>query len=170
VLEVKDDAYTRRFGGLRVTQSDVLDINPQNPHATIIADLNAARELPDENFDCIILTQTLHLIYDFRSAIRELHRSLKPDGVLLVTVPGITQISQKLLETWYWAFTRSSMQRLLEEYFPASHLTVEAHGNVLSAIAYLEGLSSKELRPEELAIRDPCYQVIVTVHAVKPRP
>lgn len=169
VLEVKDDAYTRQFGGSRVTHSDILDIDPENLNATIIADLNAAHELPDHTFDCIILTQTLLLVYDVRSAIRELHRSLKPGGVLLATVPGITPIAHaELGETWYWAFTRRSMERLFQERFPGSHLTVEAYGNVLSATAFLQGLALEELRPEELAVRDPDYQVIITVRAVKP--
>jgi SAM-dependent methyltransferase len=169
VLEVKDSSYTRRFGGMHVTHSDVLDIDPQNPHATIIADLNAARELPNEAFDCIILTQTLQYVYNVRSAIRELHRSLKPSGVLLVTVPGITQIHLSLLETWYWTFTSSSMQQLFKELFPASHLTVEAHGNVLSATAFLQGISVEELSLEELSVCDPEYQLVVTVRAVKPK-
>jgi len=38
-----------------------------------------------------VFTQTLHLIYDVRSAIRTLHRVLKPGGVLLATFPGISQ-------------------------------------------------------------------------------
>jgi SAM-dependent methyltransferase len=165
---VKDDAYTRRFGGMRVTHSDVLDIDVQNPHATIIADLNFARELPSGAFDCIILTQTLQYLYDVRSAIRELYRSLKPGGVLLATVPGITQLDRDGLETWYWGFTRRSMQRLFAEHFPLSHLTVEAHGNALSAIAFLQGLAREELRVEELEISDPEYQVIITMRAEKP--
>src|ERR1044071_3976677 len=46
VLEVKDAAYTRQFGGERVTESAVLDVDPQNPDATIVTDLNHAVELP----------------------------------------------------------------------------------------------------------------------------
>jgi SAM-dependent methyltransferase len=168
VLEIKDSAYTRRFGGARVTSSEVLDIDAQNPHATIVADLNAARELPDNTFDCIILTQTLPLIYDVPSALKELHRSLKLGGVLLATVPGITPIAHRELgHTWYWAFTGSSMRRLFEDHFSASYLSVETHGNVLSAVAYLQGLSADELRPEERSVNDPDFAVIVTVRAVK---
>ena len=42
-------------------------------------------------FDCVICTQTLHVIYEVEGAVRTLHRMLKPGGVALVTVPGITQ-------------------------------------------------------------------------------
>ena len=38
-LEVLNADYTHRFGGERVTSSDVLDINPANTAATIVADL-----------------------------------------------------------------------------------------------------------------------------------
>ena len=42
VLEVHDADYTSRFGGGRVEASDVVDIKPWNPRATIVAD-SAAR-------------------------------------------------------------------------------------------------------------------------------
>ena len=38
---------------------------------------------PENTFDCIVLTQTLHLIYDVRLAIERLRRALAPGGVLL---------------------------------------------------------------------------------------
>ena len=40
VLEVKDDGYARRIGGSAVELCDVLDINPANERATIVADLS----------------------------------------------------------------------------------------------------------------------------------
>jgi hypothetical protein len=64
VLEIQNDAYTRKFGRDQVTHSDMLDIDKQNPKATIIAYLTQADHLPSDTFDCIICTQTLLLIYD----------------------------------------------------------------------------------------------------------
>ncbi|OKO68122.1 hypothetical protein AC630_39300 [Bradyrhizobium sp. AS23.2] len=168
VLEVKDNTYTRRFGGTRVTNSDVLDVNPANPHATIVADLNAAGNLPGNAFDCIIITQTLQYVFDVASAIEELHRSLKPGGALLATVPGITPIDQELRDSTYWTFTDRSMRRLFEHHFPLTHLTVVSHGNVLSAVASLQGLSVDDLRPEELSPCDADFAVVITVRATKP--
>jgi len=165
VLEIKDSAYTHRFGGARVTDSEVLDIDATNPNATIVADLNAAQNLPGNSFDCIIITQTLQFIYDVPSAIRELHRSLKPGGVVLVAVPGITRILLDL--TQYWTFTARSMHLLFDRYFPVTHLTISSHGNVLSAVASLQGLSVSDLRPEELSVCDPDFAVVITVRATK---
>ena len=41
----------------------------------MIADLASADHLEDSQFDCFILTQTLHIIYDIRSALAEEHAS-----------------------------------------------------------------------------------------------
>jgi SAM-dependent methyltransferase len=165
VLEVKDAAYTRQFGGEQVTRSTVLDVNTDNPNATIITDLNNAVELPTGTFDCIILTQTLHFIYDFSSAIRHLARSLAPGGVLLLTVPGITRVPISHDGTWYWSFTRNSLQRLLEEHFPSQLVDVSSGGNVLAATAFLHGLALEELRNEELEQNDPEYPLIIMARA-----
>jgi len=168
VLEVQDSRYTRLFGGERVARAEVLDIDPHNHNATIVADLNAANNLPDDSFDCIILTQTLQLIFEVRSALKDLHRSLKPGGVLLVTVPGITKTQIKLEDTWYWCFTATSMQRLLDELFGEGQTRVTKYGNLLTAVAFLEGLAASELSEDELAATDPEYQVIVAARSVKP--
>jgi SAM-dependent methyltransferase len=167
VLEVKDAAYARRFGGDRVTESAVLDVDADNLEATIITDLNNPVELPSGAFDCIILTQTLHLIYEMRSCISHLERSLAPGGVLLLTVPGITRVPISHDGTWYWSFTRDSVRRLLHEYFPPSMVEVAAHGNILAATAFLHGLAREELRAEELAVYDPEYPLIISARAQK---
>lgn len=167
VLEVTDSTYTRRFGADHVTRADVLDVVATNPAATIIADLNDAHQLPTGAFDCIVLTQTLQLIYDFRAAIRELERSLAPGGVLLLTVPGITQVPNDPQRPWYWSFTQASMERLMGEYFNQPDVTVRTLGNIKSVTAFLNGLVREDLRVAELDVLDPVYPMIVTVRAQK---
>jgi SAM-dependent methyltransferase len=168
VMEIGDDSYTRQFGGERVTKWDILHAVAGNPQATIIADLSNADHIPSDTFDCIILTQTLHLIYDVRLAIQTLYRILKPGGVLLATVPGISQVSiDEWADCWYWAFTILSVQRLFEETFAAEDIKIEARGNVLAATAFLNGLATEELRPEELDFDDPHYQLVITIRAAK---
>ncbi|MBM3225827.1 MAG: class I SAM-dependent methyltransferase [Candidatus Tectomicrobia bacterium] len=171
VLEIADATYTRRFGGERVLQSDVLHIDPQHPGATITADLTCADQLPSATFDCLIVTQTLQFIYDVRAALRTLYRMLKPGGVLLATCHGISQIARWDMDHWgeYWRFTSLSAHRLVTEVFPASHTRVQAHGNVLAATAFLQGLVSTELQQAELDYHDPDYEVLITIRAVKPR-
>jgi SAM-dependent methyltransferase len=170
VLEVADNTYTRQFGGMRVQRSDVLHVAPHHPGATITADLTCAEHLPSETFDCVIFTQTLQFIYDVRAALRTLYRILKPGGVLLATGNGISQIARWDMDHWgeYWRFTSLSAHKLFAEVFPVSHLAVQAHGNVLAAVAFLHGLVSEELSQEELDYFDPDYEVLITIRAMKP--
>jgi glycosyltransferase involved in cell wall biosynthesis len=168
VLEIGDDSYTRQFGGEHVTTRDILHAVAGNSQATIVADLAHADHISSNTFDCIILTQTLHLIYDVRSAIQTLYRILKPGGVLLATVPGISQISiDEWADSWYWAFTVLAIQRLFKETFAVENIQVQAHGNVLAATSFLNGLATEELRREELDYDDPHYQLLITIRAVK---
>ncbi len=167
-LEVGDDTYTRRFGGNRIVHSDVLHVPPGNPEATVIADLTDGTGIASGSFDCIILTQTLHLIFDVQAAIATLHRILAPGGVVLATVPGISQIDRgRWRDTWFWSFTVPSMTRLFGEHFGYANVEVSYAGNALAAVAFLEGLATDELREDELLVLDDAYPVCVAVRAFK---
>ena len=164
VLEVGDRFYTERFGSERVQVSDVLNVTDGNPYATIVADLTRADHVPSNMFDCIILTQTMQYVYEPRLAVCTLHRILKPSGVVLATFPGISQKDQGDW-TWYWSFTGKGVQRLFEEAFSPAAVTVESHGNVLAATAFLQGIAAEELTPAELDTHDPRYEVSITLKA-----
>lgn len=170
VLEIGDNRYTAVYGGDKVEKSDVLHVASGNPKATIVADLSRPTSISDDSFDCIILTQTLHFIYDYKTALHQTHRILKRGGILLATLSGISQISRYDMDKWgeYWRFTSVSARMTFSEFFPGKNITVAAHGNVLAAIAVLEGLTSKDLKKTELDYNDSCYEVIITVKAVKP--
>ena len=153
VLEVQSSVYTNRYG-TAVERFDVLDIDPLNRHATIVADLTDPR-VPSDSFDCFILTQTLHLIYDVRAALYHAHRMLAPGGVLLLSVPAVSRISRGAgAEGDFWRFTTASCRRLMEEVFPRQNVTVASYGSALTAIAFLAGLAQEELRRDELEARD----------------
>jgi SAM-dependent methyltransferase len=176
VLEVGGDEYARRFGGWggdapAIGSLDVLHADASNPIATIVGDLVTGEGLPSERFDCVICTQTLHVVYDVHAAVATLHRVLRPGGVALVTVAGISQACRPDRDLWgdYWRFTTLSARRLFESVFPAEGVAVEAYGNVLASIAFLHGLAAEELRPEELDARDPDYEMLVAIRAVKGR-
>jgi len=169
-LEVKEDVYTSRFGGESVTKLDILHPDQGNPCATIVADLTRANQISSDTFDFIVLTQTLHLIYDVRAAVATLYRILKPGGILLATVSGISKISRHDMDRWghNWAFTTCSAEHLFHEFFPKQNVKIESHGNVLAAIAFLHGVASEELNRQKLDYPDPDYQVLITIRAVKP--
>lgn len=172
VLEIGDNRYTRRFGGDQVEQSHILSVEPDNPNATIIGDLTQAGTLGEAEFDCIVLTQVFQLIFDIPAALDLLYRALKPRGVLLVTMPGITPMGIKIEKwshvPWYWALTAATLRRLLEARFEPGDISIEAHGNVLTATAFLYGLAVEELDTSDVNFDDLTYPVIVTARAVKP--
>lgn len=170
VMEIGDNGYTVRFGGDRVTQSDVLNLLEGTPGTTIVGDLADAPQIPSDIFDCIVLTETLQCIYDVKAAIRTIHRILKPGGVALVTVAGISQTYDNPWgDYWCWNFTPISARRLFEEAFPADHVTVKGHGNPLVATAFMAGLADQELTAEELDHHERGYDLEITIRATKPK-
>jgi SAM-dependent methyltransferase len=167
VLEVMNRDYTERFGA-DVDTSDVLDIEPGNPGATIVSDLAAADALPTDGFDCFILTQTLQYIYDLRAAVEHTHRILRPGGTLLCTVPVISRIDRRELGSEYWRLTAAGCSRLFGHVFPTDSVAVRSRGNVLAAVAFLVGMAAEELSRRELEQDDPFFPLVVTVRATKP--
>jgi SAM-dependent methyltransferase len=165
-LEVKDSGYVDMFGAA-VTRVDVLDIDRTNSAATIVADLCSADAVPSDEFDCIVLTQTLQFIFDVTAAIRHLHRMLRPGGVLLTTVPSIIRSDRVLGNQDYWRFTTTTCRRLFGETFGDQYVDVGSFGNVLAAVAFLMGMAREELSRGELDTHDDRFPVLITVRAVK---
>jgi len=140
-----------------------------NPKATIIGDLTNVSTLPKNKIDCFILTQTLNFIYDFKSAIKGTYSILKPGGVAIAIVAGISQISRYDMDRWgdYWRFTDLSMKKSFEEVFGIGNVEVETYGNVLAATAFLQGICAEELTEKELFYQDKDYQVTIAIRAKK---
>jgi SAM-dependent methyltransferase len=169
VLEVANNDYTIRYGGERVTQSDVLHPVAGNPRATVVADLARPEASLEGRFDCIICTQTLQLIYEVRKAVTQLHDWLKPGGVLLASVPGISQISREDMEQTgdYWRFTGASVRSMFSAEFGEGAVEVEVLGNVFAAVAFLHGIAAEECDEEWLLEADPQFQMLMTARAVR---
>jgi glycosyltransferase involved in cell wall biosynthesis len=168
VLEIGDNEYTLRFGEQNKLQSEILHVDSNNDKATIIGDITNLPQIPTGIFDCIILTQTLQLIYDFKKALETCYRILKPGGVLLMTVPGISQVDKGLWKDyWLWSFTDTSMRKVMKETFNGSEIDIQTYGNVKVASGFLYGMGLPEIDTKSLNYHDPQYQVIISVKAVK---
>jgi ubiquinone/menaquinone biosynthesis C-methylase UbiE len=166
---VKDSAYTKRFGGERVTQADVLDINPENRAANVIGDLRKLSSVADDTYDCFICTQTFQYLDDLAAAVKECHRILKPGGVLLVTLPCLGKVEG--LETNvagnFWRFTEHSARYLFAKEFLSDKIIITARGNVLAGMGFWVGMAQQDLSARRLEEDDAAFPVVVTVRAVK---
>ncbi|HEV7493818.1 methyltransferase domain-containing protein [Baekduia sp.] len=168
-LEVLDATYTRRFGGDAVAQADVVDLDPDNAAATIRADLQTGDGVPAGVFDCVVLTQTISITYDFAGALDTACAALRPGGVLLLTVPGISHQAAPDGELFpdHWRFTWRAIARLLGERLGPENVEVGAEGTVAACAAFLYGIPADELDPAQLDPHDPDYEMVIWARVVK---
>lgn len=168
VLEVKDAAYTERFGGSAVTASHVVDVDAGNRAVTVVGDLCAPGALPEAAYDTIIFTQVLQFLGEPGTALRTLWASLRPGGTMLVTVPCLSrldvlehQLDQRPAtghDLWRW--TPAGLEIALRRAMPGAEIEVEPVGNVLTALAFTMGLAAEDLREREIDSTDPYLPVL----------
>lgn len=164
--EIKDDTYARTLGtGVSVTT--VIDIDPTNDKATLHADLTNSGSLPDAAFDAIVLTHTLQLLADPKTALDNCHRALAPGGTLLLTVPTVGRLSLSSPGSDYWRITPPGLVRMLSRW--EGDTTVTGHGNLTACLAMLLGHATEELAPGALDHDDPAYPLLACALATKPR-
>ena len=76
-LEVGDDSYCRKFG-TGIVRQDVLHVTRRTIRgrrsSAIFPFLVSYQR---RAFDCLVVTQTLHLIYDMHAAVAAMHRALE---------------------------------------------------------------------------------------------
>lgn len=168
VLEIAENTYTKRYGDPNA-KSHVLHVVPGNPEATIIGNMETGENIPENAYDCIILTQTLPFIYDFKSVIENCRKALKPDGTLLLTVPCISHISRYDMDRWgdYWRFTDLAAKRLVEEFFPSEKVFSTIYGNYYAVKSFLAGKSVEDVLKIRLFSVDPDYQMCIAIEAKK---
>lgn len=169
VLEVQRSWYADRYG-TGVSRCDILDIDPNNQFATLVADLATADAIPSDTFDCVILTHVLHYVFDLPAAVHHIHRILRPGGVLLATVPAVSRVDSDYLPRHgdYWRFTVHGCERLFGDQFGAEQVTVRSYGNVLTSMAFLTGLAFEDLSRRELDEHDSGIPTMISIRARKP--
>jgi hypothetical protein len=164
VMEIGGACYARKFA--RAPRSiAVLHAAPGNPEATLVGDLTCPDTLPAAAIDCLICTQTLNFIFEVGRAVDGIAHLLRPGGVALVTVAGISQVSRYDMSRWgdYWRFTDAALRRLFADRFDAR---VELFGNVAAALAFLQGVAVEDLPDRAILDEvDPDYQLTLGVVA-----
>lgn len=167
-LELLNNDYTLKYGGSKVSKSDVLDIDKSNKNATIIDDLRSLRGIADNSYDCLILTQVLQFIDDTTAAISQCYRILKPGGTILVTLPSLSRIDPISGQAGdYWRFTVASASYLFNKDFKPEQTEVKSWGNVRSGLYFYAGLAQEDSLVKTLEKNDPDFPLIITVKATK---
>ena len=156
-------------GDDRVSVSDVLDVDPRNPRATIVADLSRAEAIASDTYDCFILTQTLGVIFDTASVLAHIYRILKPGGVLLCTAPAIGRLSYEEGSTATTgaspeASAATTVCRSVSSHRIRDHGVRQRAG--LCCVPVRAG--PRRARQAELDKVDPYFPVVYGVRALKP--
>jgi peptidoglycan/xylan/chitin deacetylase (PgdA/CDA1 family)/SAM-dependent methyltransferase len=165
-LEFLNNQYTGRYGKDRVQRLDILhkEGSGTSKNATIIADLLAPHNVPAGTFDCIICTQTLHIVEDPLRFLEELKRLLKPEGVLLLGAP-----QSSTLQPWWhelWRFTSEGLQFLAARVFGAENIVIRSYGNSIAAAGELRGLCAEDFSKFELDPRDDRFAMEICLRAI----
>ena len=163
-LEIKDNHYSQEYGS-GIEKSDILDIDYANKEANLHGDLRSLDKIPDNTYDCIILTQVLQYIDNTSSAISECHRILKPGGTLLITVPAMSRLDPKAPECW--RFTSNGLSFILDPIFKKEKVDIKVYGNVLTGLGFWVGQSTEEFSIKELDYFDPMFPILITARVTK---
>jgi SAM-dependent methyltransferase len=164
VLEFGGPRYRDFFTPARIERYDIIDLTNADTRVTIVADIQHAPHIPNATFDCVVCTQVLLLIPDVVAALREIHRILKPGGLLLLTLPqtALTVPRNEFPGGDYWRFTEDSVRWLLRGF---SDVRVTAHGNPLAVFAFANRIVLEDLTPTDLDWTDPRFPLHLNVYA-----
>ncbi len=167
ILEVVTDLSDSDGDGYIAPGAEVVRVAPDGPD--LIARLGSMTDAGAGRFDCLVMPHVLQTAFDIGTAIRVAYDALTPGGALLATLPGITPLGvfgreyDAGCDRQCWSFTSKSAGRLFETYALSARLSISAQGNVLAAIALMQGLSAAELTTEELDAMDADYEVVIGV-------
>jgi ubiquinone/menaquinone biosynthesis C-methylase UbiE len=113
---------------------ETLDIDPDS-NATYIADITQYNSfIEDERYDIVICTEVLEHTLNPFAAVKEIHRLLKPSGILLLTVPFNFRIHGPLPDCW--RFTEHGLRELLKKFTNIKIETLETPGRALMPLHY----------------------------------
>ena len=102
-------------------QNEVVQTDLEPYHGCTVLDvtkLNVAEE-----YDVILAINVLEHIYDYRVAISNMYRALKPGGQLVLSMPFFYPLHD--LPNDYWRFTASSLKRELAMF---EHIVISQSG------------------------------------------
>ena len=154
---------TRRGSGAASSSVDILMATEGNPQATIVGDLADAPHIPDDAFDCAIVTQTLQFVYDVRGRARDAPphpragRRAPRDGARADEDLAARGRAVRRVVALHRPLGCGGSRRR-----PSARGTSRSrrYGNVLAAAGFLYGLAASDLSRRSSTRRDPLYEVV----------
>lgn len=113
--QTDQDGKGRRYRDyFRAARSYTTSELAPRPGCDLVLDVRAMSSITDGAYDCVFCSGVLEHVDDIWAAVAEIHRILRPGGVLLVGVP----FAQRLhcTPTDFWRFTKYGLAYLLRAF------------------------------------------------------
>jgi SAM-dependent methyltransferase len=156
VLEILVTELRRALEGLEQPLGDVLDVfAATQPYRDLLPEhrsyvsididehygpqdfvLKEFLPFADESFDVILFTEGFHYVTEPAAAVAELHRVLRPGGVLVLTLPLVWEYDNRIVERRY---TGPALRELFAEHADWGRLDVGEIGGYVAAWATISG-------------------------------
>lgn len=94
-----------------VRSYDSLDVEARAPGVTYLADIQVMPEVPDSRYDTVLCSEVLEHIPRPEAALAEIHRVLRPEGRLLLSVPFLSRLHEEPHD--YFRYTEHGLRELL---------------------------------------------------------
>jgi SAM-dependent methyltransferase len=104
--------YQPLFSGKRYIKQDMQDFDP--PCIDILCDITNMKPIPDESIGLVLNCESLEHIQNPQKAIDEIHRVLRPNGLLILTTVMHFKIHRAPKD--YWRFTPDGIELLLSRF------------------------------------------------------
>ncbi len=116
-----------------VTEYHGLDIDDRGSQLTYVGNAEDMTEIRDETYDFVLASELLEHVKSPQRVLAEIHRVLKQDGTVVLTVPHLSRIHEAPND--YFRFTSFGVEALMGE---AGLVVVRAEttGGLLSFLAH----------------------------------
>lgn len=118
-----------------VTQYHLLDVSvrPMGPELTYINDIQNMLDVPSSHYDGALCLEVLEHVPEPILALQEIHRILKPGGVLVLTLPHLSRLHDEPHD--YYRFTVYGLRFILER-AGFEVLEIERKGGLFSFLGH----------------------------------
>ncbi len=107
------DMPFKKFILKKTTQYDTIDVERRVPDVKFIGDIQNMAVLNDQSYDTAVCLEVLEHVPDPFKAMSEIHRIVKKDGCLILSVPHLSRLHEEPHD--YFRYTKYGLQSLIEK-------------------------------------------------------